>query len=69
MGLLVLIHKEKYFKEHLIAVQGAWLLKMPNSINVWEKSHSGKDWTVLCCGGGWDWTLQISGVRGRLDMA
>lgn len=36
MGLLVLIHKEKYFKEHLIRVQGAWLLKMSNSVNVCE---------------------------------
>lgn len=29
LALLVLIPKEKYFKEHLITVQGAVLLKMP----------------------------------------
>lgn len=37
-GLLTLSRKEKYCKAHLITVQGALLLKMPNSINVWEKS-------------------------------
>ena len=42
MGLLVLIHKEKYFKEHLITVEGALLLKMPNSISVCESVRMGK---------------------------
>lgn len=42
MGLRVLIHKEKYFKEHLITVQGALLLKMLNSINVRESVCMGK---------------------------
>lgn len=42
MGLLVLIHKEKYFKEHLITVEGAMLLKMLNSINVCENVHMEK---------------------------
>lgn len=35
-------HKEKYFKEHLITVQGALLLKMPASINICENVCMGK---------------------------
>lgn len=36
LGLLVLILKEKYFKEHLITVQGAVLAKNAHGINVCE---------------------------------
>lgn len=42
MGLRVLVQKEKYFKEHLITVQGALLLKMPSGINVCENVAMGK---------------------------
>lgn len=50
-------HKEKYFKEHLITVQGALLLKMPASINICENVCMGKipsyEKLRLCLTSGW----------------
>lgn len=65
LGLLVLILKEKYFKEHLITVQGAVLLKMPMGlmyVRTWMGEPCLRKDQAVPLWGTRDWALQSRGV-------